>query len=124
MKRTLLLLLVIVGSRLDAHHRVSEVYEEKRAVTIVGRVTEWIYREPHCFVILEARGARDQVERWIAEGPGAAEWRRRGVTPTILRLGDQVTVTGHPGRIPAERRLFAKEIVRAEDGWRWRVGAR
>jgi hypothetical protein len=75
-------------------------------------------------VILEVRNARDQVERWIVEGPGASEWRRRGVGPEILRLGDRVTVTGHPGRVPAENRVLAKQIVRSDDGWRWPAATR
>jgi hypothetical protein len=123
MKRTLLLLLVLAGSRVvDAHHRLGELYIENREVTIAGRLTEVVYREPHSFVLVESRNAQNQAERWIIEGPGAGAWRRAGVDPEVLKVGDRVTVTGHPGRVPAERRMLLMAIVRPQDGWRWTVG--
>ena len=125
MKRTLLLLLVIAAGRVvDAHHRLGETYIENREVTIAGRLTEVVYREPHSFVLVESRNAQNEAERWIIEGPGAGVWRRAGVDAEVLRVGDRVTVTGHPGRVPAERRLLLMAIVRPQDGWRWTVGQR
>jgi hypothetical protein len=120
MKRTLLLLLVIAAGRVEAHHRLSETYQESREVTIAGQVTQWVYREPHSFVLVEIRNG-NQTEQWIVEGPGARAWSRTGVDPQVLRIGDYVTVTGYPGRVPAERRLLLRTIVRPQDGWRWAV---
>jgi hypothetical protein len=124
MKRILLLLLVVAGSRVvvDAHHRLGETYLENREITIDGRLTELTYREPHSFVLVDIRNAQNQTERWIVEGPGAGAWRRAGIDPEVLKVGDRVTVTGHPGRVPAERRLLLMAIVRPQDGWRWTVG--
>jgi hypothetical protein len=125
MKRTLLLLLLIASGRVvDAHHRLGETYFENREVTIAGRLTEVVYREPHSFVLVESRNAQNQAERWIVESPGAGAWRRAGVEPNVLKVGDRVTVTGHPGRVPAERRLLLMTIERPQDGWRWTVALR
>jgi hypothetical protein len=126
MKRAMLFLLacgavaVALGSTpAGAHHRLSDTYVETREVTIIGEVTKWESREPHSFVLVEIPAGPNRTERWIVEAPGASAWRRAGVGPHVLTIGDRVTVTGHPGRVPAERRLFLTAISRPQDGWRW-----
>jgi hypothetical protein len=119
MKRTLLLLLVMAGARVAAHHPAGDLYLETQEITIAGSVEQCVYREPHTFLHLMTRDKANRVERWIVEGPGAGAWRRAGVGVDTVKPGDRVTVTGNPGRVPADRRLLLKAIVRPQDGWRW-----
>lgn len=124
MKRTLILLVLATaaaaGIRASAHHRFADTYFEDREITIEGELTEWHYREPHSFLYVVAKGARNAPETWIVECRGASQLRRIGMTPDTLRLGQHVVITGSPGRVSTEQRLRLRAIVRPSDGWRWR----
>ena len=43
----------------------------------------------------------------------------QGVAGDTLRYGDQVIVTGSPGRNPEDHRMRMRSIERPKDGWKW-----
>jgi thiamine monophosphate kinase len=43
-----------------------------------------------------------------------------GISRETLRIGDQVVVTGNPGRVPTDYRMRMLSIERPLDGWQWR----
>jgi hypothetical protein len=116
----LALMVVVSSARAAGHHPFSGY--ENRQITVEGKVAGWMYREPHSYVQLISVGADGQTRRWVVEWRGAAELRRSGVMPETLKPGQQVTVTGYPGRVAAESRLRLQAILRSEDGWRWMEG--
>ena len=124
MKRTLILFVIAVaavsGIRASAHHRFADTYFEDREITIEGELVRWDYREPHSFLHVIVRDARNVPVTWIVECRGALQLRRLGMTPEILPPGQHVVITGSPGRVSAEQRLRLRTIFRPQDGWRWR----
>lgn len=127
MRRKLIFFVVAAGTAVFggtafAHHPFSSYLDHKQ-ITIEGNVTECVYREPHSFVQITSRDARGNDHRWIVEWRGAADLARSGVTPTTLRPGQRIIVTGNPGRVAAEFRVRVQTLVRPEDGWRWSRGA-
>jgi hypothetical protein len=117
-------ILVAWALQLEAHHPFADTYLADVNVAVEGTLTEWIYRQPHSFLILMALDGGRQPVRWIVEWDTATRLGSQGITPRTLRVGDRVVVSGSPGRIPSEHRLRLRTIARPADGWTWPAAAR
>jgi thiamine monophosphate kinase len=60
-----------------------------------------------------------QMQRWTVEWGGAGQLDGQGVTRETLRPGDQVVITGNPGRNPADYRIRLVTLLRLSDGFGW-----
>ena len=124
MKRTMLVLLIagvalVAGSRVQAHHSFAATYFEDQTVSIEGNLVQFLFRNPHSFVHIEAPDKAGQMQRWAVEWGAGGQLNRQGVSRETLHTGDHVIVTGNPGRNPADHRLRMKTISRPSDGWKW-----
>lgn len=111
--------LMIAGNRAYAHHSFAATYFVDQEITVKGTLTQFLYRNPHSFLKLDAKDDKGQTTTWSIEWGGGAQLTQDHVTRDTLKPGDQVTVTGNPGRDPAEHRIRLHKIVRASDGWKW-----
>ena len=121
MTRKTLAIVVLLsgGSAASAHHSFPTYYFEQERVTITGELVEFDYRAPHAWVKIKARDDNGVEQVFSAEWSNPNRLARDGVTKTTLRVGDQVIVTGSPGRTPDEHRIHLKAIQRIADGWEW-----
>jgi Family of unknown function (DUF6152) len=103
----------------SAHHSFTATYFEDRTVEIEGRLLQFMFRNPHSFVHIEAPDENGEMVRWAVEWGGAGQLSGQGVTNQTLRVGDVLTVTGNPGRDPADHRLRMVYLVRKADGFDW-----
>ncbi len=123
MKRAALILLaagVFVTAPAYAHHSYSATYFEDRTASIDGTLVQFLLRNPHSYVHVEAKDEKGAVQRWSIEWGAGLQLSRQGVTRETLRAGDHVIITGNPGRNPEDHRLRLRTIVRTSDGWKWR----
>lgn len=102
-----------------AHHSFAATYFENKMQTISGTLVQFLFRNPHSFVHVEAPDEKGQVYRWAVEWGAPVALSMQGVTPTVLKVGDRVVITGHPGRNPADHILRMQSIERPSDGWKW-----
>jgi hypothetical protein len=114
-----LTLLTLGQGLLAAHHSVSATYIFGRSVRIEGTLKEFVWRNPHSFMRVEAPDETGQKFIWIIEGAAPQQLTEGGLTSTTLRPGDQVVVTGRPGRIPEDHKLLLHTIVRPSDGFKY-----
>ena len=123
MKRTILAVLVagalLAGGRAYAHHSFAATYFVDQEVTVEGTLTQFLYRNPHSFVKVEAKDDKGETVVWSVEWGGGAQLTQEHVTRDTLKPGDHVIVTGNPGRDPSEHRIRLHKIVRPSDGWKW-----
>jgi Family of unknown function (DUF6152) len=127
MKHRLLILVSVsalavlpVGSPLAfAHHSAAATYIHGKNVKIEGTLKEFIWRNPHSFMKVQAPDEKGEMQMWVIEGAAAAVFAEQGVTATALRPGDHVVVTGYPGRIEEDHRLLLLTIERPSDGFKW-----
>lgn len=117
--RPVLVLALLVGTPLGAHHSFPSYYFEEQMVTITGELVEFDYRAPHAWVKVRVRDDRGVERVYAAEWANPSRLARDGVTKTTLNIGDQLIVAGSPGRTPDEYRLHLKAIQRVADGWEW-----
>lgn len=112
-----LLIGLVAGVRvpMHAHHSFAATYFEDKEQTIEGQMVQFMYRNPHSFVhVLDKQNVR-----WAIEWGGGGQLSRQGVTRDTLKYGDQVVITGSPGRNAADHRLRLRSILRPKDGWKW-----
>jgi hypothetical protein len=123
MKRALPSLTVIAvalaAGRAWAHHSFAATYFVDREITVEGTLTQFMYRNPHSFIKIQAADSSGQLQTWSIEWGGGAQLTQEHVTRYTLKPGDRVIVTGNPGRDPAEHRIRLHKIVRPADGWKW-----
>jgi len=123
MRRALLVLLVagalVSGSRTYAHHSFAATYFVDQEITVEGTLTQFLYRNPHSFIKVQAPDEKGEMQTWSVEWGGGAQLTRERVGRDTLKPGDHVIVTGNPGRDPSEHRIRLHKIVRPADGWKW-----
>jgi Family of unknown function (DUF6152) len=125
MKYTLAILLGIAtvltlgSSPTPAHHAFYSVYDRDKTVKIEGTLKEFIWRNPHSFVRVEAPDEKGETQSWVIEWAAPAQLTEKGLTSTTLRPGDKIVVTGHPGRVAENHRLQLMKVERPSDGWKW-----
>jgi hypothetical protein len=125
MKRTLFALVLVAGAmvvssgRAYAHHSFAATYFEDKTQKIEGNLVQFLYRNPHSFVHVEAPDEKGMMQRWAVEWGAGGQLGRQGVTRETLKPGDHVIIVGNPGRNPEDHRLRMVNITRPSDGWKW-----
>jgi len=125
MKRTLFALALVAGAmvvssgRAYAHHSFAATYFEDKTQKIEGNLVQFLYRNPHSFVHVEAPDDKGTMQRWAVEWGAGGQLGRQGVTRETLKPGDHVIIVGNPGRNPEDHRLRMVNITRPSDGWKW-----
>ena len=123
MKRKLLMVLsaAALASAVPAyaHHSFAATYFEDKTQSIEGDLVQFLFRNPHSFVHVEAPDENGQMQRWAVEWAATAQLKESGVDYESLKPGDHVIVTGNPGRNPADHRLRMQTVERPTDGWKW-----
>jgi hypothetical protein len=112
--------LLAVALPVGAHHSFPSTYFVDKTITIKGKVTEFMFRNPHSVVQVLAPGDDGKMYRWAVEWAAAAALARDGkASRDILHPGDEVIVTGAPGRNPDDHKIRLYTIQRPSDGWSW-----
>jgi hypothetical protein len=123
MKFRMLLLFVVAvlvfGTAAYAHHSFGATYNGKEEIKLEGKLVQFIFRNPHSFVQIEAPDTKGVMQRWSIEWSGTASLGNAGVTRQTLKAGDRVFVTGRPSRTPGEYRVQMLTLDRPSDGFSW-----
>jgi hypothetical protein len=80
---------------LFAHHG-SAAFDTGKRVTVKGTVTQWVYSNPHCLLMLDVTGEDGQVVQWVAEGQAPNVIFPGGYRKDSFKAGDHVTITVEP----------------------------
>src|SRR6202047_4280682 len=102
----------LLGVRAYVHHSFAATYFEDQKVTVHGKLVQFLYRNPHSFVHVEAADDKGETQTWAVEWGAGGQLGRQGVTRETLKPGDDVIVVGNPGRNPADHRLRLVNITR------------
>ena len=113
------IVLTLSAGSVSAHHSFAATYLEGQTQKIEGKVVQFLFRNPHSFLHVEAPDEKGTVQVWNIEWGGGGVLGRQGVTRDTLKAGDRVIVVGQPGRVPEEHRLRMVNLTRPADGWKW-----
>jgi len=114
-----LILSALAGRPAFAHHSATATYVHGQVVKIEGTLKEFIWRNPHSFMKVEATDAKGEKQIWTIEGAAPQQLTEGGLTASTLRAGDKVVVTGYPGRIEEDHRLLLQMLERPSDGFKY-----
>jgi hypothetical protein len=110
--RLLVAAVVLAGSlavSASAHHNPKPMYEAN-SVMLTGTVTEYEFANPHSIISVAVKTDGGAVEQWHAEFLPPAEMVRAGWSRETLKPGDQITMTGRPGR-HAQHIMWLESLV-------------
>ena len=106
-----------LASVASAHHGSAISYDLSKQVTLTGIVTEWVWKNPHCFVMFDVPDEQGKTVAWGAETHPTTFLVRNEVkgvpvplSATSLKPGDRVTVTLFPSRAGSPRGLLARLV--------------
>jgi hypothetical protein len=102
-----------------AHHSFGATYEVSKQINLEGTLVQFVYRNPHSFVHVEAPDASGAMQRWAVEWGGTSQLAQAGVKRDSLKVGDKVVITGRPSRVPGEYRVLMVTLTRPSDGFTW-----
>jgi hypothetical protein len=110
---------LLASATATAHHSFGATYEISKEIKLEGKIVQFVYRNPHSFVHVEAPDPSGAMQRWAIEWGGTAQLSGAGVNRDTLKVGDQVSVVGRPSRVPGEYRVLMVNLVRPSDGFTW-----
>jgi len=86
----------LLSSAVSAHHGASR-WDVDSWGTITGTVKEFDWQNPHPLLLLDVKNDKGEMETWAVEfHPPNVMSRGVGWTHSTFKIGDQVTVYGHP----------------------------
>ena len=88
---SLLLLVFLAGAPPLLAHHGNASYDNK-TVTIKGKVTKWLWTNPHTFLMLDVTDENGKVAHWICENNAPSTLVNFGFTANTFKAGDEVTV--------------------------------
>ncbi len=102
-----------------AHHSYAATYDTSREVRLEGKLVQFVYRNPHSFVTIQAPDQSGALQRWSVEWSGTTQLDNQGVKRESLRPGDQIVIVGRPSRVSGEYRALMVSLKRPLDGFTW-----
>ena len=120
MRNKLFAIALLMPAAAWAHHAFSAEFDEKKPVTLRGRVTkvEWI--NPHTWIHLDVKGSDGTVTSWMVEGGPPNALLKRGWTKRSLPEGTEILVEGYQAK-DGSNRAVGRNFVLA-DGRRLFLG--
>ena len=122
MKRFLVAVFAVVALAFSAqawaHHSFAATYLEAQEIRIEGRIVQFLLRNPHSFVHVMVEEPDGSMARYVVEWGSPAQLRGK-VSRDTLKPGDEVIISGNPGRNPADHRVRLLKFERPKDGWTW-----
>jgi hypothetical protein len=89
--------LTVAASQVSAHHSFA-MFDQNKQVTVIGKVSEAQWTNPHVWVFLDGAPAGGKKEHWGVEFTSKVHLTRRGFTSDMVKVGDNVEFTINPYR--------------------------
>ncbi len=109
--RTLFALtLAICAMPVLAHHSFA-MFDGDHQILLKGKVTEFLWQNPHVYIHLEAPDAKGRMREWTIECANPGILNRTGWKFNMIKKGDQISTvvaplrTGEPGSLLKQVKL-------------------
>jgi hypothetical protein len=102
----------MLGSVVLAHH--SRAHYGREESTTKGTVVEYKWRNPHVFVVWEAKDPTGKSTQWVGEMASVTSMIADGMTKNSLKAGDEITVIAFPSTNAGSTEALIKKITKAD----------
>lgn len=77
-------------------HHSHAMFDHATEVTVTGKVTEFVFRNPHVFLYVDVRTDSGEVVKYWVEMSNIPNMIKRGILQSTFKPGDVVTVKLNP----------------------------
>jgi hypothetical protein len=109
----------LAGTAAYAHHSYGATYDVSKEIKLTGRLVQFVFRNPHAFVHIEAPDQNGVMQRWAVEWSGTTQLGAAGVNRETLKVGDEIVIMARPSRVANEYRALMLSLKRPLDGFSW-----
>jgi Family of unknown function (DUF6152) len=102
-----------------AHHSLGATYDSNKEITLDGKIAQFMLRNPHSYLQVEAKDEKGVMQRWSLEWRSVGSLGQSGISRDTLQVGDEVVVTASPSRTPSDHRGVLKTLHRKSDNFGW-----
>ena len=96
-RTTIAAVLGAAAGLVSAHHSFA-MFDQTKQVTVIGKVAEVQWTNPHVWVFLDGAPSGGKKERWGVEFTSKVHLVRRNFSPDMVKVGDNVEFTVNPYR--------------------------
>ena len=93
-----LIITALLASGAVAAHHSGAMFDRTKKITVHGTVVQFQYVQPHSWIDILSTDANGKEQRWSFEAGAPMQMKMVGLTPDVLKVGDKITITGHPLR--------------------------
>ena len=115
-----ILALVSATIPVSAHH--AWPVNNSQLVTVKGKVTEFVWENPHPMITIEVQTNDGGIEKWLIGGPAINRMEANGWTKATVKPGDVITGIGY--QFADGQKIVRLERVVLADGKEIRVYGR
>ena len=106
--------LLLGASAASAHHSFAAVYNMQEQITVKGTIVEVRLTNPHSWFYVDVKNDAGDVERWAFEAGTPSGMIRNGYKASVIKQGEEVTITGFHARDPSQHMGMLRELVMAD----------
>jgi hypothetical protein len=119
MKRATALALIASLSATSAgpalgHHSFAAAYDMETPISVTGAIVEVRLTNPHSHFFLDVENEAGEIERWTFEAGTPSGMIRNGYSPSVIREGDVVTISGFHARDMTKNAGMLTALVTAD----------
>ncbi len=89
---------VLTMAPLAAHHSSVAEYDNTKPVKLTGVVTKVEWTNPHIWFYVDVKDEQGKVANWGFSGGPPGVLQRRGITKSVIKIGEVVVVEGFRAR--------------------------
>lgn len=86
-----------------AHHAFAAEFDANRPITLKGVVTKVEWVNPHSWIHIDVKTESGTTEAWAIEAGSPSVLFRRGLTKTVLKVGEEIVVDGYQAKNGTKR---------------------
>lgn len=94
----ILFAVALVAVPVFAHHGRGASYDNGKIEELKGVVTEWAWRNPHCALYVDVKGADGKVVNWGFESQSVGSLSKLNMTRRSFVPGQEVRIKYNPSR--------------------------
>ena len=91
---TTIAIVLSTAATTSAHHAFAAEYDEHKTITVIGRVAELKWDNPHAWLYVNGKDESGKAAKWAFEMGSPSGLIRRGWKKGELKKGDQITIDG------------------------------
>jgi hypothetical protein len=111
---TMSLVLAMAAAPAWAHHSFSAIYDLKQSVTVKGTIVQVRLTNPHSWFYIDVKNQAGEIEHWAFEAGTPSGMIRNGYKASVIKKGDEVTITGFHAKDPAQNMGMLRQLTTAD----------